>query len=380
MKIVGIYKKCIMYLCLLGFVLIMIAQPQGYGLLISAGTALIAMGTISSIVLRRDRITRMDRSLFWLLVGCLCSVSKELSVSSENIVALVCFVELPILMGVFRKRRYGGFIDLVYKVVFALSVYYIALRATPLAFRFRNIYGISNIGQLTLGLPNPNQTGIYLMVLFMIMVNATLYYSKKTVRAVLCSVCAALFFLIIETQSRASMIISGLFGIWTIFFRKVRIRRWHIIVGLLFPVVIMLFVLTGSALYSGIQVLGEAFDTGRIVIYRRIFEDTSLFSILFGRFNTFRFVNMHNVVASVFATIGLVPTAAFLYFIYQKCCLVCRSVLNERQNNALTAFLLLFMHSSMEAAVFTNGSAYAVLAAMLFLLAANRNDEREARR
>jgi len=183
-----------------------------------------------------------------------------------------------------------------------------------------------------------------------------------------------LFWLIFETQSRASIAVSAMFGIWTLFFRRIKIKPVHVAVALVFPIVVLFFILYGSEIYGDVQIMGESFETGRIEIFQRIFTNNTLPSILFGNFRTFRFDNLHNSIAAIFATSGLLPTVAFLALMYENCRYVCVSAVSERQHNALAAILLLVVHSSMEAAVFTKGSVYAVMVSMLYIVAANRDD------
>lgn len=358
------------YISLIAMLAILIGQPWQNSMLISIGTwTIIFSVTLSFLVSLSWKIKAKHLFLLlFLLCISLFSMLASGAISYRSIVAALCFIELP--MGLFYTddRVKTKVCKAVYLVFYALSFYHIYLRFTNLAFLYRTEENSVLIEGLTLGYPNPNQTGMFLMVTFFILASGICFFRSKLIKLLFLLNSLFIAYLILETSSRVCIILLIAFVLSFVFQKRIKIKPWLIKVSFISPIVFLAFIMFFESIYEGWSILGDSFETGRFGLYSEAFNAVGAKNYLFGNFAAISFQNTHNAYLSIFGTVGIVGLVVFVTFLYFKFRDISFLVKMNHQKIAYIGLLLLLVHSSVEAAFFTSGSVYAVLVISLSCL------------
>ena len=365
-------KNMPIVLLALAVLMILVAQPYKNSAWMSRGTYLIFLCTAWVFVRRftdlNKKIKYSELMFFLIAIGGVVAFIYAGSFSFGRIVPLLCFFELPILMVSVEKSN-AVVKNIIYGVYFFLGIFYIRLSFSDKAHYYMGFYGESTVEELTLGFSNPNLTAMFLVFSLLVILIATSEIKRKILKSVFFAFSCVLLVLIYKTMSRAGLFIA-LIAIATVF-----LQRQKMVNSLLkkfawiFPAVFFLFILLGREFYGDRLFMGEEFDTGRIMIYDRALSGfDNLPTLLFGKYSEFAGVNLHNTVVAILASYGIMTAISYLAFLKCKINEDFKLVENKSQETALFSFMLIILYSSVEAAFFISGSAYAVQVFSIYYL------------
>ncbi len=362
------------YVSLFAMLLILVSQPWGWTTPMSVGTWIIFIAAIYDFLKAlRMRFTRPSALiLFTILLLSFCSLLAAARMTYRFLVALFCFWEIPIFLQFSTKDVSKKFVERIYHIFLALSLYYMVLFFTPVA----NVYGNDFLLTLTLGYSNPNQTGMYLLVCFFILFSATSYYKRPIVRFIYSGAAILIGLLIFGTGSRACILLALAYTVYYIFFSK---NSWPVLTTILtkiafwVPIAVFIFIMFFTNLSRDLQFMGETFETGRFSIYSRVFENYSFLKFLLGDFARYRYDNLHNAYLSVFATSGIIVAIFFVIFLRNRFLEIHQRVIHRHQQLAYMGLVMLVVHMSIEAAFFTAGSVYAISVMSLVWIATQKH-------
>ncbi|MBQ8747339.1 MAG: hypothetical protein IJZ08_05660 [Clostridia bacterium] len=364
MRVVPVTNKS-RYVALIAMALILVSQPWGQTVLVSIGTWMIFFAAFYDMMKAfRMRFTRPSAIvLFSILILSLFSLVAAAGFTYKSFVALFCFWEIPIFLQFSTQNITRNFAKKVYYLFLGLATYYLFLALSPLAFNYKGPYGIVQLSSLTLGYQNPNQTGMYLLVCFFILLGATTFFEEMKWKIIYAAASAVVGILIILTDSRACILLAIGYTIYYIFFRK---NSWPALTAILtkiafiIPIAVFVFIIGFQQTSQNIQLLGEVFDTGRFAIYTDVFKQYNFMEFVLGSFVEYRYENLHNAYLSVFATSGIFVVVFFVLFLRGRFLEIHKNVTRCYQQLAYIGLLMLIVHMSIEAAFFTAGSVYAI--------------------
>lgn len=359
------------FVALLGMLLIAVFEPLAAESYISLGVwiCFFSMGLCILFMMRRKNF--MEKNFYGILLLFVAVVSFLISFdfTRKNMVALMCFIELPVFLMYLDKDGQKNIVNIIYLLYYLISCYYIILSFSSIAYRYFSEYGSVQISDLTLGLRNPNQTGIYLLIMLFVLTNAFANERVKRIfRIALLINIVWIFTLIIQTNSRTCVILAAAHMAFLIVGQKINLNKLIIFLAVISPFIFLLFILCGQEIYKDLIIFGTAFETGRFDIYLEILSDVTLLSFFFGDFSTYRFSNAHNSAMAIFATGGIILAIVFFIFLYKKLTVTTNKNISLVQKIALFDLLLLLVHSCLEAAVFMAGSLYAVSVMVLYCI------------
>ena len=369
---IGINKNFFFVIALIGMMFILLGEPINNSAMMSVGTSVIFLGILGAFALKiftwkRIKVHYIELVFLLLLIFSFISFIAAKSVFSVRLVPLLCFLELPMLMTAFdisnKKVKY-----IIY-AVFSLSAVWLALLSiSPLAYTFSEEYGETTIKELTLGFSNPNQTAIYLLIHFLVLLIGVNDIPAKVLKFFNAANAIFMLRLIAKTGSRTGLILA-ISVLLIICLKKARpVAKFLTGIVYVVPIFVAFFILFGSAIYQHWTVLGDEFDTGRATIYAAVFEGLNLEEFFFGNYHVYAQQNLHNSFVSVFAAYGIIVVGLFFLFFFLKTRRIFLGAKNDVQYIAFLAFYAIIVYSSMEAAFLISGSIYAVFVFSLYYL------------
>ena len=367
---ITVNKRWFIAILLIGMVLILVSEPFKITSGMSLGTYTIFLATVGSLCMGVAEYYKNGAKVdffvfvFFLLLSVLPFLFAG-EFTFGKLVPLVCFLEVPILMESYScsSKRMK---QVIFWIAYAVSWYYLAVSFSPVAHNYEGDYGIARISELTLGLPNPNQTGMYLTFIFMVLLIA--FFSVSKLRFLFLINAGITFALIFLTKSRAAILLCVLLSFIAFFGFRYKIanllRKWIWIV----PVLMFVFLMTAEDFYSQLVIMEDAFDTGRVEVYTGALESLNMDNIWFGNYLEYFQQNLHNIFVSVLVEYGVIVTAFYFFYMYIKT----KGVFLDRdlkgQNVGFLSFAFIIVYSSVEATLFINGSVYAMFVFLLFYL------------
>ena len=292
----------------------------------------------------------------------------------QHLIPLVCFLMLPVSLLLY-KNIYN--IRLMQKVIYganwAYTVLWTVLSFSPLSHIFYGQYGARTVEELTLGYANPNQTGIFLMMSFIIAFCAFRRDIKNDQKILYLIQCVWTFVLVCRTQSRACIILSAaIVLLW--FFKKVdKIGNKFTLCCFLLPLLMACLLVFGGEKVQDFLILGEELDTGRADLFNSVFARLTFGTFLFGDFASFIGLNLHNSYITIFAVFGVIGFVAYWAFL-RKVVKDYYTQINKKSPSAMLAYLgvlAVIAHGSIESTLLTAGMVYGSLVSLLFILTLN---------
>ena len=356
---------------LAGLMAIQMAQPLRLSIIISLGTWLIAGSAVLSFFItiryRRWEIRKFI-SVLALFGVVFISIVVSFDFTAQNLVAGLCFMEIPMIVGSYPEIKQKYTKRAIYGCYLVLSVYYIFLSFTWRAYIFSTRYGDVEMPFLTLGYNNPNETAMHLFSCFIILCTLLRELKRIIFKILVLADIVALECLIIPTLSRTVVVMSAVFILGYLLYRRRRLPRFSRIVILIVPFVFLGFTLWGGNLMGNLYLFGETVETGRNEIYSLVLEELDALSFLVGDFQ-FRFQNLHNGFWSIFATIGSMGLVAFISLLNTSLRQAQQKLTAEGGDKiAMVGLFLLIVYTSTEAAFLTAGSVFAVEVSTIYLL------------
>ena len=232
---------------------------------------------------------------------------------------------------------------------------------------FSHQYQGRSISSLTLGFTNPNLTGIYLFLIYSMLL-ILCPERKKHIFFVLQIV---LLYLIYLTKSRASLIAAGFITILGWMARNKMPKP--LVLGIcLVPFV---YVFLHQWLHeTGYQItfIGKELFSGREYVYADYLRKINSFrELLLGSFERDIFANAHNAPLAVFTSIGLLGTGAMYFILIDTLMRITGKAKERIQRIAICALLACFIQSTNEAFLFLGEFPGAIFIFMFYVLACN---------
>ena len=224
--------------------------------------------------------------------------------------------------------------------------------------------------ELTLSYHNPNEASMYLTCcLFVLMIGIT-FYKQIWIKVLFAVNAIYMVYLINLTQSRAG-IISALIAIIMFVCNKwIKINKIFTRIALVIPLVMAVLIYFFNEQLTEIKILGESMETGRKGVFEQLFSVLEFTEIFTGDFATHPFDNFHNVYISIFATIGIFGVLCYVFYFEKTLFLIAeKKDLTSYSKAACIGVLTLLVYSSVEATIFTGGSAYAMCFVGIYVFA-----------
>lgn len=226
--------------------------------------------------------------------------------------------------------------------------------------------------QLTLGMSNPNTTGIliYYNLIFLLLL---LFIKKSKILSLLLIIlCIYEGFLLFMTDSRTAIISIALIFLYVIFGKRILLTRWLIGLCLIWPIlffVIYIFLYLTSIVPIDFMLLNKPFFTQREIMWIEVYNSIK-HNLWGGHYSLFYNEMLHNSHFDLLTKYGL-PTMIFiLIYIYK----VLTSLLKKSNSTifgrlALIAILGAFIQGSSESSVLDGGlNAYICLGSFMLLI------------
>ena len=321
-----------LYAAIFGQIGILIAHPLKIEFLITLCTYLIGFTSIVAYffwMLEKEEV--VDQLLFLgLMISCLLSIIASGYITYTSIVKILTFLQLPIYCTIVGKIKNNKKIKgLIYILHIIYTFFFLYLYNSDNAYKIQSGDKYIIIDALTLGYNNPNELALYLFLVFSVLLSGCFYYKRPIIKMffLLCSI--IIFYLIIQTMSRAALFLASILVAMTIFTKCLK--------------------------------LPKTFDSGRDTIYKNFFGKLSFLGFIFGDFQKYQFVNMHNAYISIMATIGFLGAFIFVVLLYRQYeRMFERKITKKHVLTMAFSLLLIIVYISIEAALFVAGSLYSV--------------------
>lgn len=223
---------------------------------------------------------------------------------------------------------------------------------------------------LTLGIANPNQTGIMLFVNIIVLWCMNRNVKTKYIKVVTFVLCAWMVILLLSTRARTSIFALIFTCVFYWLFRKKRNAvscKYSLLKASMIGVIPLAFLIiylrfSNIEFIQNIVIFEKKLISGREEVYQSVIDSWQ--NILFGDIAVFSFRNAHNAYLSVFTNIGVIGFLIFFIFMVimiQKKVLCCHNAYSI----IYWAFLSTFLIACTESALLIGGSIYFV---MLFTL------------
>ena len=309
--------------------------------------------------------------LLVLIVICVAAFGFSHSNIRANLVKLVCFLEIPIFMLCSKEITSKRTVEVFLWVQYALSFYYIYLSFSDKAHIFKGPYGLIQMEELTMSYHNPNEASMYLTCCLLVLMIGITFYKQNWIKILFAVNAIYMVYLINLTQSRAG-IISALIAIIMFVCNKwIKINKIFTRTALVIPLVMAVLIYFFNEQLAEIKILGESMETGRKDVFEQVFSVLEFTEIFTGDFATHAFDNLHNVYISIFATIGIFGVLCYVFYFEKTLFLIAeKKDLTSYSKAACVGVLTLLVYSSVEATIFTGGSAFAVCFVSVYIFGA----------
>lgn len=374
------------FIALVGTLMAFASYIFGIGMVGALGSYVIAAGAIpcgalSLLLAFKDgvKIRSMEWAVFLTIVfTVVCSFLGSMGSIGGIFSGLFLFLMFPFFAAYYPKMKHVRWAKTaIFVGNFLFCFLHIGVSFTSLAYTRRVEGVLQKEYYMALGYPNPNQTGMVLMAMFLILLVFIFKTRHKLLKLAGAGVAAYMAYMIWLTDSRACVLMVALaIGALIISFPK-RVNKFIVFLCFLAPFMMVLLELVFSALVEGIQIMGETMATGRGSIFLDLVEGLDWKSVLFGDMLQYSHANLHNGFLTVFARFGLIGTACYvlmLWRLYMQCYRNAKSA-GPAEMIAFCGLLVILIHSAAEAAFLTFGTAYAAM--MAFLMILTHPDEEE---
>ena len=319
---------------------------------------------------RNNRVDRLDALYVALVITTLvCYLFTCRGSFLGRAVQYMCFLMLPGCFVLYRRiKNVKKIKNAVYIANIAYSLLLIFLSFMKNSHYYFGEYGLRIVQELTLGYTNPNETAIYLMLPFFLMLSAVFSVKANWKKFALAALAAQLLYMVWATKSRTCIILC-MAALILIFAQRIfRIGRLGTIVATFLPLIAFLVVMLFPEWVTTQSVMGEVADTGRYRLFDSFFNKLNLESVLIGDYLTYGGSNMHNSFLSIMAMFGLPVAILYIFFLH-------RALQNYRNYEntlgkyaAFIGLLMVIAHGASEGTLLTAGTVYAGMSGLLLLL------------
>lgn len=217
------------------------------------------------------------------------------------------------------------------------------------------LYGDRVITYLTLNVGNSNAAGIYLFLLYCVILITMPREWKRALLSVAIEV--SLIILIIETGARTVFFALIAITVYYLFFRRKKIRQWMVVAAAAIPFLTVPLYLFLSTVISDEAVLwGKSLFTGREVLFQQGLEILDgIIPWVIGSLKKSPFHNGHNGPLTILVSAGLVGLIMFYIIMYGQLLAANRNSKTSIANIAVAVLMGCYIHTSGEAALVIGG-------------------------
>ena len=364
---------------------ILLGNPIGNSFLVSWATRIqivitVASGAVAILSCFVNGINEKSSVLLVALIflTILTLLSEGIGAILSGLIPYLCFFMLPFYIIIFKKLENTKSIKqtiYVWNVIYALL--FIILSFTDLAHVYYGEYGIKYLEEITLGYGNPNETGIYLLISFMIMLTA--YEENKDSKRLLSYgaliLSVILFTMVQATKSRICIILALVVTVCKIL--KIKAHKSKGIITLCFalPAISLAIAMLVPDLFKDITILQDGVITGRDYLYQAFFKKLNVFSFFLGNFSLYNSNNLHNSYLSVFARFGFLGFIVFIVFLYVSFLEYKDNLGDKKYSTPFVSLLCVIVHGVAEATLLVSGVVYGGFVGLLFLLTKQDSEE-----
>lgn len=232
-------------------------------------------------------------------------------------------------------------------------------------FSYTQYGGISK--ELTLGFNNPNETGLILFFIISFLV-IIFNNSRRLFLKIICLLeMLFLFFLLVKTDARTSLIATIFLLLFTILFwlkkHKPHLNLHSLNSWAVFCIIFPLLFFIGYSIFSkvssleSITFLGKKVFSGRERVYNESILSWNNYA--FGNMSSLAFSNAHNGLLTILINTGLIGIVFYLVFVIREVFFINQKMLYRRKFlfPALIVYLI-FLISSAEATVLVGGTIF----------------------
>lgn len=287
-----------------------------------------------------------------------------------RLVQYMCFAMLPSCIVLYRRVVH---VRRMKRAVYIANNYYailfVLLSFADNSHHYQGEYSIEILEELTLGFRNTNETGIYLMLSFLIMISSVFFWKKRWQKRAALILSVVLWCLLVQTKCRMTILLAAIAAVLAFLQRSFKLGSINRRIVLLLPAISFLATILFPETIGKLLFMGEQLDTGRYGLYQGFLGSLDIIGILVGDVPGFMGGNLHNSYLSVVASYGVLNTIFYIFFL--------NAVLREQQANAKKSeasyvaylgVLCVIAHGISEGTLLIAGTVYAGMAGLLFLL------------
>lgn len=337
----------------LTFIYMIILPMNIYGIILLLRLMSLALLTI--ICVKHFMLHGINRMDFILLTGFIftilvSSAASSMALTIDNIISLFSIIVYLVLIiaqeAVQVNQRNKA---LIYYGAIIITGFYFAYSFTSLA----NWTGDRYTTYLTLGMDNSNTTGIYLFLIYSLI----LITMQNQNRILSLSGILILLWLIWRTGARSVLIAAVALPCLDVIFRKRKIPE---LVVLLLCAVPFVFVPVYLWMYHNIDntvILGKTLFSGRQYTFQTYLDKIQTpVQVLIGNLSNRIFQNAHNGPLSIYTSSGVLGSFCFFGIIFRKLFQATQQkYLSNTRTHALLVLVACFIHSCGEGALFLGG-------------------------
>ena len=371
-----IYIEMCVFVTLVCNFFILWGNPIYNNTIISLGTRVMILFLLGLAIvaflnsLRRMRLSTMN-AWFTLIVvlTAFCGVASSGTGFAGLLVNYLCFLMLPSFMMLYYDVQHTRTIKkAVYVAALAYTGLFLWLNRQNFAYRIVGEYGLELGDNLTLGYTNPNETGMYLLITFFILLVAFFDHKKWWQKGLYAAATAANMYFIMLTDSRACIILAWIALVVTVFNLDTYCGRIIQRIVLAVPAFFLVLSLIFPNFLARLTVMGEIADTGRSAMFSAVIGAMKPIHYLIGNFFHYPGSNLHNSYISLLAMFGLPVTVLYLRFMGLALSHYHTRITTKSTRIAFMCFLCVILHGVAEAAFLVSGVVYAGMSSLLFLL------------
>lgn len=223
---------------------------------------------------------------------------------------------------------------------------------------------------LTLGYSNSNQAGIYIFYVNIAILIGRSFYKNKLPKVFFISLVIYLTYLLFKTESRTTFILMMFMIFYSLFMKRITIKKWVVVLITLIPV---LFMSVYTGLYNNgqllnFEIMGKPFYSGRQILFINVLNDLKG-NMLLGRFGKYFFLNTHNGILSILATTGILGVIFYYIYIWGVLLNINKQASNNNVSQiAYISMLVFYINASTESAILVSGFLYGISFSTMYIL------------
>ena len=295
---------------------------------------------------------------------------------------MVVVGQFVLMLTTWRTVEYVGKNEKINRLIFytyiLIGVILLGLSVSPYAYT-AYVEGTLVSQELTLGFPNPNQTGIIIIsTIIIISISMNNNFVGKKYRKLVWLEIILLCVILYLTKARTCLIALIIYAMFYFTEKIPKLRKFNPLLGkynkifsvfmIISPLVFLFgYIWLSDSFMKDTVILGKKLFSGRQDLYREVFADWS--DKILGNLDIFKFENKHNIHLTVMINIGIIGLVLYLiYSIFSYLSFYTRCLKNNKVICCAT-IIVLYIIGYAEASVLTSGTIYYVTLLVIMILA-----------